>query len=103
MKLYKKAKNADDFYNLAKYKFTYDEPDDFDDAFDYAYNIISQNKPKYECLKNVNALYGKISSPLQSVENINYYGMVNSDYDINFNDFKECNANSISSIESFNI
>jgi hypothetical protein len=77
------------FYNLAKYKFTYDEPDDFADAFDYAYNIISQNKPKYECLKNVNALYGKISSPLQSVENINYYGMVNSDYDINFNDFNE--------------
>jgi hypothetical protein len=37
------------FYNLAKYKFTYDEPDDdFGDAFEYAYNIISSNKPNDE-------------------------------------------------------
>ena len=39
------------YYQLAKYRFTYDEPDDFGDAFEYAYNILSQNKPKYECLK----------------------------------------------------
>ena len=38
------------FYQLAKYTFTYNEPNDFGDAFDYAYNIISQNKSKYECL-----------------------------------------------------
>jgi hypothetical protein len=60
------------FYNLAKYKFTYDEPHDFGDAFEYAYNIISQNKPKYECLRNVNALYGKLQNPQQSTENITY-------------------------------
>lgn len=37
------------FYNLAKYRFTYNEPDDFGDAFEYAYNtILSQNKPKIE-------------------------------------------------------
>ena len=39
------------YYQLAKYRFTYDEPDEFGDAFEYAYNILSQNKPKYECLK----------------------------------------------------
>jgi hypothetical protein len=61
------------FYNLAKYKFLYNEPDDFGDAFDYAYNILSSNKPKYECLKNINALYGRIKNK-QSTENITYYG-----------------------------
>jgi len=61
-------------YKLAKYKFTYNEPDDFGDAFEYAYNIISFNKPKYECLKNTNALHGKISTPKQSTNNISYYG-----------------------------
>jgi hypothetical protein len=62
------------FYQLAKYKFLYNEPDDFGDAFDYAYNIISQNRPKYECLLNVNTLYGKIENLEQSTENITYYG-----------------------------
>jgi hypothetical protein len=32
------------FYKLAKYKFTYNEPDDFGDAFNYAYNIIQNKK-----------------------------------------------------------
>jgi hypothetical protein len=62
------------FYKLAKYKFTYDEPDDFGDAFEYAYNNLSQNKPKYECLKNVNALHGKIQHPQQSIGKVTYYG-----------------------------
>ena len=34
------------FYNLAKYKFLYNEPEDFGDAFEYAYNIIIKDKPK---------------------------------------------------------
>jgi hypothetical protein len=76
------------FYNLAKYKFTYDEPHDFGDAFEYAYNIISQNKPKYECLRNVNALYGKLQNPQQSTENITYYGN-NDECLTNFNDFDD--------------
>jgi hypothetical protein len=76
------------FYNLAKYKFTYDEPHDFGDAFEYAYNIISQNKPKYECLRNVNALYGKLQNPQQSTENITYYGN-NDECLTNFNDFND--------------
>jgi len=30
------------FYKLAKYKFSYDEPNDFGNAFDYAYDILSK-------------------------------------------------------------
>ena len=75
------------FYTLAKYKFTYNEPLDFGDAFEYAYNTISLTKPKYECLNNINALYGKIQNPKQSTENINYYGTNENITSIdNFND-----------------
>ncbi len=76
------------FYNLAKYKFTCNEPQDFGDAFEYAYNIISQNKPKYECLHNVNALYGKLQNPQHSTENITYYGN-NDDCLSNLNNFTD--------------
>lgn len=75
------------FYESAKYKFLYDEPYDFGDAFEYAYNIISQNKPKYECLKNINALYGILPNPQQSTENITYYG--NYENITNFDDFND--------------
>ena len=75
------------FYQLAKYKFLYDEPEDFGNAFEYAYNIISQNKPKYECLKNVNALHGKIKNPQHCTENIRYYGSI--DNVININDYDD--------------
>jgi len=62
------------FFSLAKYKFVYNEPDDFGDAFEYAYNVLSKNRPKYERLENINALYGKLDDPLKSTENITYYG-----------------------------
>jgi hypothetical protein len=76
------------FYNLAKYKFLYNEPDDFGDAFEYASNnILSKSRPKYEYLKNINALYGKIQNPQQSTENITYYG--NNESIINFDDFND--------------
>jgi len=75
------------FYKLAKYKFTYDEPDDFGDAFDYAYNSIISNNSKYECLQNVNTLYGTLATPYHSNSNVIYYGRIrdisNIDY---FND-----------------
>jgi hypothetical protein len=61
------------FYTHAKYRFTYDEPDDFGDAFEYAYNILSKTKPKYECIENTNALYGKLQTPKQSTDNITFY------------------------------
>ena len=78
------------FYNLAKYKFLYNEPDDFGDAFEYAYNILSRDKPKYEKLESLNTLYGKIQSPYETTENIVCYG----DYDTiikndNFDDFND--------------
>lgn len=75
------------FYKLAKYKFTYNEPDDFGDALEYAYTTISQNKPKYDCLKNINALYGILPIPQQSTENITYYG--NYGNNINFDSFND--------------
>jgi len=74
-------------YQLAKYKFLYEEPDDFGDAFEYAYNTICQNKPKYECLLNINALYGKLKNPQQSTKNITYYG--NNENIKNFDDFND--------------
>lgn len=40
------------FYNLAKYKFLYNETDDFGEAFDYAYNTI--NKPELEYVNILN-------------------------------------------------
>ena len=58
------------FVKLAKHIFLHDEKD----VFDYAYNILSKNNPKYECLKNINALNGKVPYPKHSTENIKYYG-----------------------------
>lgn len=73
------------FYKLAKYRFTYDEPDDFGDAFEYAYNILSKNRPKYTPLSNINSMFGKADSPTGN-DNITYYGHTDSiqsidDYD----------------------
>lgn len=78
------------FYQLSKYKFLYDEPEDFGDAFEYAYNTISQTSPKYECLPGINALHGKLQEPRQSTDNITYYedyceNIINFD---NYNDDK---------------
>lgn len=75
------------FYQLAKYRFTYDEPDDFGDAFEYAYNTILQNEPKYECIPNSNAMYGKLQTPKVSNENITYYG--NTESISNIDDFTD--------------
>lgn len=75
------------FYKLSMYKFLYNEHEDFSDAFEYAYNIIIKDKPKYECIENLNALYGKLQYPNQSTENITYYGIYENmpNFDI-FND-----------------
>jgi len=75
------------FYNLAKYKFTYNESDDFGDAFDYAYNILSKDIQRYDKIENKNALYGRIQHPKQSSENITYYGEYHDNININqYND-----------------
>ena len=72
------------FYQTAKYRFLYDEPDDFGDAFEYAYQIISKDRPKYECLNNINALYGKLQHPQEVSSNVTPYGAhetINLDYE----------------------
>jgi len=79
------------FYKLAKYKFTYPEPDDFGYAFDYAHSIISKDSPKYETLKDTNGIYSKLQNPIQSTENITYYGTLHSD----IKDFSIFNDNEI--------
>jgi hypothetical protein len=72
------------FYQLAKYMFTYDEPEDYGDAYEYAYNILTQNRPKYECLKDVNGLFGQLREPCTSTDKITYYG--NKEFSDDFND-----------------
>ena len=73
------------FYNLAKYKFLYNEPADYGDAFEYAYNILAKDLQPYEKIEHVNTLYGKIQHPKQSTDNITYYG--NYDSITNFEQF----------------
>jgi len=75
------------FYKLAKYRFIYDEPVDYGDAFEYAYNILSKDRSKYEILDNKNALYGKLKYPKQSNDNITYYG--DSQNISNFDDYHD--------------
>lgn len=60
------------FYKLAKYHFTYNEPEDFGDAFDYAYDILK--KDTYDVLENTNTLYGKVKTTKTSTDEITYYG-----------------------------
>ena len=60
------------FYKLAKYHFLYDEPDDYGDAFDHAFDILK--KDTYEKLENTNTLYGKVKIPKTSTDDITYYG-----------------------------
>ncbi len=68
------------FYTLAKYKFVYNEPDDYSDAFNYAYDILAKDNNKYEKMENKNALYHKIQTPGESSGYIKYHG--NSDIPI---------------------
>jgi hypothetical protein len=77
------------FFQLAKYKFLYDEPEDFGDSFEDAYNIITKNRPKYEKLSHVNSLHGKLQHPKQSNENVTYYGNADNISNIIFNDEDE--------------
>jgi hypothetical protein len=62
------------YYKLAKHRFIYNEPDDFGDAFDYAYDILSKGRPKYEKLENTNLQSGKLPHPQQDSPDVQYYG-----------------------------
>lgn len=71
------------FYKTAKYKFLYDEPDDFADAFNYADSCF--NKDLFEKLDNVNAIYSKLDFPKQTKNNIKYIQNKDMGKYINFN------------------
>ena len=45
---------TDPFYQIAKYRFTYNEPDDYGDAFEYIYNRISANRSAHEYFPTAN-------------------------------------------------
>jgi len=79
------------FYNLAKYKFCYNEPNDFSVAFDYAFDEITKNKPKYEKLDNFNSIYGKLQSPTQLTKNIIYYKTLQENETLNVDDIPNAN------------
>jgi hypothetical protein len=60
------------FYQLAKYRFLYDEPEDFADAFDYASEFLSRDRPVHERIENVNGLFGKIAKPNETTDDITF-------------------------------
>jgi len=80
------------FYKIAKYRFTHNEPDDYGSSFDTAESLLLKNNTKkYEELKNVNTLHGKIIGPGQSSDNIKYIGNFNdiSEFDLENSEFEE--------------
>ncbi len=77
---YKKDYNYDNpFYKLAKYKFTYNEPDDFAEGF----NLADKNteKENYEKLINISSNLDKNSIFLGTTDNLDIYNLLNKDYD----------------------
>lgn len=80
------------FYNLAKYKFIHNFSN-IEDAYDYAYDIITKKSPKYEKLENINGLYSKVKKIKQSVDNITYYGSTD-----DINNIDELLSNSLDDI-----
>ena len=67
------------FYQNAKYRFTYHEPDDFGDAFDKAYEeIVSKNDNTYYLNSGMNSIYGKINNPDDKSGNIHFLGFFQS-------------------------
>jgi hypothetical protein len=82
------------YYKLAKFRFLYDEPEDYGDAFNYAYDIISKDLPKYERINDINPFSRKIKSPKVSNDNISYLGDGNIIItDVNYNMVSVCNLN----------
>jgi hypothetical protein len=71
------------FYTTAKYKFLYNEPDDFADAFDYADSCF--NKDLFEKLNNVNTIHSKLDFQKQTKNNIKYIQNKDMGKYINFN------------------
>jgi hypothetical protein len=81
------------FYELAKYKFLYNEEDDysFNKSLEYSYNNTDLSE-KYEKLENKNNLYAKISNPYHSDNNIKYLGEFNNENEIDLSSYPECDS-----------
>ena len=82
-------KNA--FYQNAKYRFLYEEQDAFNGAFDNMYQEIVDEKikpltNKYEIFNDTNFLFGKLSDPKISNDNIVYLGDYENVDSVNFDE-----------------
>jgi len=80
------------FYKNAKYRFLYEEPDDFADAFNKASDEILKNvkMPLFEKLENVNCLHGKAPGKFDSPDgNIKYLGEFDNLDNFNFEAYKD--------------
>ena len=64
------------FYKLAKYKFTYNEPEFYDDSLEVAYNNLTKSRPKYECLNNTNNINNDLQYPKQYIDDINNIDLI---------------------------
>lgn len=71
------------FYKNSQYQFIYDEPENYADAFEYAYRTILKEKmnvdpdnvkSSIEKIKDVNSIFGKNSNLHTSVGDITYRG-----------------------------
>jgi len=64
------------FYCNSTYQFLYEEPSDFGDAFEHAYQTLIKNHNLYERISNISPLISGnlLQGPKQSSENIRYYG-----------------------------
>jgi hypothetical protein len=93
------------YYKLAKYRFLYNEEDDptFAKSVPYSYektikersdtaNFRMNNNVMYERYVNINNLFGKISNPYHSCENIKHLGEFKREEDIDLSEFPENDA-----------
>jgi hypothetical protein len=68
------------FFANAKYRFTYNEPDDWADAFNYAETVITAatdtpiTAAGYDTFENTNAIFGKLENYYSNTDNIEFLG-----------------------------
>ena len=67
------------YYKNAKYRFIYDEPDDWADAFNYAESdndekTANEMHERYEMFENSNATFGKLKKFHENTDNCHFLG-----------------------------
>lgn len=67
------------FYYNSKYRFLYDEPEDWGDAFNFAEYVVSNDKSDtstntYEEFENKNAAFAKVQNYYDNTDNIHFLG-----------------------------